>query len=81
VRSYQGWLDAAIEGLGAEPGPRQAVMARQLTALQKASRAFAVAPLDAGQPEITAPVTQLMRAAHPMQSEARRENHLCNRRR
>jgi hypothetical protein len=30
VRSYQAWLESILEDLGAEPGPRQAVMVRRL---------------------------------------------------
>ena len=30
VRSYQAWLETALEDLGAEAGPRQAVMVRRL---------------------------------------------------
>ena len=59
VRSYQAWLETAIEDLGAEAGPRQAVMAKQLVNQQKASRAFAIPALEGGQPEITAPVVRL----------------------
>ncbi len=58
VRSYQSWLETAIEDLGAEAGPRQAVMAKQLVSQQKAARAFAIPALEGGQPEITAPVAQ-----------------------
>jgi hypothetical protein len=35
VRSYQAWLESVLEDLGAEPGPRQAVMVRRLAKLQK----------------------------------------------
>jgi len=59
VRSYQSWLETAIEDLGAEAGPRQAVMAKQLVSQQKAMRAFAIPALEGGQPEITAPVARL----------------------
>ncbi len=61
VRSYQAWLEAAIEELGAEAGPRQAVMAKQLMIPQKAARAYAIPSLEGGQPEITAPVARLER--------------------
>jgi hypothetical protein len=30
VRSYQAWLESVLEDLGAQPGPRQAVMVRRL---------------------------------------------------
>jgi hypothetical protein len=59
VRSYQSWLETAIEDLGAEAGPRQAVMVKQLVSQQKALRAFAMPALEGGQPEITAPVARL----------------------
>lgn len=59
VRSYQSWLETAIEDLGAEAGPRQAVMVKQLVNQQKALRAFAMPALEGGQPEITAPVARL----------------------
>jgi hypothetical protein len=34
VRSYQAWLESILEDLGAQPGPRQAVMVRRLAKLQ-----------------------------------------------
>jgi len=36
VRSYQAWLETVLEDLGAEAGPRQAVMVRRLAKIQKA---------------------------------------------
>jgi hypothetical protein len=59
VRSYQSWLEAAIEELGAEVGPRQAVMVRQLVVQQKAVRPFALPALEGGQAEITAPIVRM----------------------
>ena len=35
VRSYQAWLSSSLEELGAEAGPRQAVMVKRLTKLVK----------------------------------------------
>ena len=35
VRSYQGWLESPLEALGAQPGARQAVMVKRLTASVK----------------------------------------------
>jgi hypothetical protein len=35
VRSYQAWLESVLEDLGAQAGPRQAVMVRRLAQLQK----------------------------------------------
>jgi hypothetical protein len=59
MRSYQSWLEPAIEELGAEAGPRQAVMVKYLAIQQKALRSLAIPSLDGGQPEITAPVAHL----------------------
>jgi hypothetical protein len=58
VRSYQSWLESAIEELGAEPGPRQAVMVKHLAVTQKAFRAFALPALEGGHPEISAPIAR-----------------------
>lgn len=51
VRSYQAWLEHAIEGLGAEVGPRQAVMVKRMTA---AIRKPELSPL----PKITGTTTE-----------------------
>jgi hypothetical protein len=59
VRTYQAWLEAAIEDLGAEAGPRQAVMAKQLVVQHKVRNSFAIPALEGGQPEITAPVARV----------------------
>jgi len=54
VRSYQSWLEPAIEELGAEAGPRQAVLVKHLSSLQKSPRMLAVPALEGGQTEVTA---------------------------
>jgi hypothetical protein len=56
VRSYQSWLEPAIEDLGAEVGPLQAVMVKYLAVPQKAARMFAMPALEGGHPEISAPM-------------------------
>ena len=56
VRSYQSWLESAIEELGAEAGPRQSVMVKHLAVPQKASWAYTMPALEGGHPEITAPI-------------------------
>ena len=57
IRSYQSWLESALDILGAEPGPQQAVMVKHLAAKHPVKRPFALPQLD-GQPEITTPVAQ-----------------------
>lgn len=39
VRSYQAWLEAVLNDLGAQPGPQQAVMVKRLVKMQKAEQA------------------------------------------
>jgi hypothetical protein len=59
VPSYQAWLEAAVEALGADPGPKQAVMVKQMAIQQKAGRTFALPALEGGQAEISAPLARL----------------------
>lgn len=59
VRSYQSWLEPAIEELGAEAGSRQAVMVKHLSSLQKAARPLAVPALEGGQTEMTASIRKV----------------------
>lgn len=59
VRSYQSWLEPAIEEIGAEASPRQAVMVRQLVVQQRAARPYAIPNLESGQTEMSAPIAHL----------------------
>jgi hypothetical protein len=58
VRSYQSWLEHAMENLGAEAGPRQAVMVRHLAIFQKNVRTYVYHALERGTPEVSAPITR-----------------------
>ncbi len=58
IRSYQSWLEPAIEALGAVSGERQAVMVKHLAVSQKAARAFALPAIEGGYPEVSAPIAQ-----------------------
>jgi hypothetical protein len=58
IRSYQAWLESAVEDLGAEPGPCQVVMVKRLALPLKAALRYALPTLERGQPDISAPVTQ-----------------------
>ncbi len=57
IRSYQSWLELAIDELGGKSGPRQAVMARQLVTPQRVERLFAIPALEGGQAEAPAPLS------------------------
>lgn len=72
VRSYQSWLEPAIEHLGAETSPRQAMMVKHLALPQKALRPYALPAIEGGHPEVTAPIAQSqvgrLEVTHPVQS-------------
>jgi hypothetical protein len=59
VRSYQSWLEPALEELGAETGPRQALMCRHMAIVQKAEIRNAAPALERGHAEVTSPITRV----------------------
>jgi hypothetical protein len=58
VRSYQSWLEPAMEELGAQPSPRQAVMVKRLALSRRAVQPFALPALEGKQAEPTVPIAQ-----------------------
>jgi hypothetical protein len=64
IRSYHSWLEPALEDLGAEAGPRQAVMVRHLAVPAKAERIFALPGLERRHPEVSAPITRRISHNH-----------------
>jgi hypothetical protein len=64
IRSYQSWLEPFLEDLGAEAGPRQAIMVRHLAVAMKAARSFVLPRLERGQPEVSAPITRRITNNH-----------------
>jgi hypothetical protein len=59
VRSYQSWLESAVEAIGAQPGPRQAVMVRHLTLTQRVKQAYPLPAINGTHVEPTAPIAQI----------------------
>jgi hypothetical protein len=59
IRSYQSWLENTLEFLGAEAGPRQAVLAKHLAINQKVGRVFAMPSLEGGQADLSAPFARV----------------------
>ena len=57
VRSYQAWLESVLEDLGAEAGPRQAVMVRRLAKVQRVEEK--VSAMDKVLVKPTAPVARI----------------------
>ena len=58
VRSYQAWLESILEDLGAQAGPRQAVMVRRLAKLQKVEER--ISAIDKVLVKPTAPVARVV---------------------
>jgi hypothetical protein len=59
VRSYQAWLETALEDLGAEAGPRQAVMVRRLAKTIKEAQTVPVMEKVLAKAKPAAPATRL----------------------
>lgn len=51
VRSYQSWLETAIEAMGAQPGPQQAVMVRHLAVTRRVTQTHPIPALNGTRPE------------------------------
>jgi hypothetical protein len=59
VRSYQAWLETALEDLGAEAGPRQAVMVRRLVKTIKEQQPISVMEKVLAKAKPAAPVSRI----------------------
>lgn len=55
VRSYQSWLEHALEDVEAQAGPVQAVMVKHLAIAKRVTPSFALPALEGGHHEATAP--------------------------
>jgi hypothetical protein len=58
VRSYQSWLEPALDELEAVAGSQQAVMVKHLAVTQKVLQPMTVPTLETGRPEITTPIVR-----------------------
>jgi hypothetical protein len=59
VRSYQSWLENAIEAMGAQPGPLQAVMVRHLTVARRVTQPYTLPAINGSRAEPTAPIARI----------------------
>ncbi len=59
ARSYQPWVEEAMQQISAEAGPDQACMVRYLTLRQRAEAEFSLSSVENGKPEPTFPVTSI----------------------
>lgn len=74
VRSYQSWLEAAIEAMGAQPGPLQAVMVRHLTVAQRVNQAYKVPAMNGTRAEPTAPIVQINESRYQEPTEVEKQS-------
>ena len=59
IRSYQSWLETAIEAMGAQPGPGQAVMVRHLAISRRVNQSYPLKAINGTRAEPTAPIAQI----------------------
>jgi len=59
VRSYQPWVEHALESLSAEPSPEQAILVRYLALHQRVETEFPFAVVENGKPEPTFPLAPI----------------------
>ncbi len=64
VRSYQSWLESAVEAMGAQPGPQQAVMVRHLAISRRVKETLSIPALNGKRIEPTAPVVHIENTAY-----------------
>jgi hypothetical protein len=72
IRSYQSWLESAIEAMGAQPGPVQAVMVRHLTVAQRVNQAYKVPAMNGTRAEPTAPIANINESRYQEPAEDER---------
>ncbi len=59
VRSYQSWLETAVEAMGAQPGPQQAVMVRHLAITRRVNQSLPIPAINGKRIEPTAPIVHV----------------------
>ncbi|NJD60719.1 MAG: hypothetical protein C3F13_02510 [Anaerolineales bacterium] len=74
IRSYQSWLDSAIEAMGAKPGTTQAVLVRHLAAALKVNQAYPVTVINGKRVEPSAPLAQIGEMKYIERAEADRHS-------
>jgi len=73
VRSYQSWLETAVEAMGAQPGPQLAVMVRHLALALRVNQTYPIPAINGKRAEPTAPIVQIEQAHLLEPSEAKEQ--------
>ncbi len=61
IRSYQSWLEEAMQAMGAHPGAHQAAMVRHLTVARRVKQAYHLPAINGTRAEPSAPITRMER--------------------
>ncbi len=64
IRSYQSWLEPAIQAMGGVPGPAQAVMVRHLAVTRPALQAHPVPAINGKHVETSVPIARMGQAQY-----------------
>ncbi len=70
VRSYQSWLESAVDAMGGQPGPQQAVLVRHLAVTRRVNQTYPLPALNGKRVEPTAPILRIEKAPILQPSEA-----------
>lgn len=73
VRSYQSWLEAAVEEMGGQPGPQQAVMVRHLAVSRRVNQAYPLPAINGKRIEPTAPIVRVVDSHYSEAPEAEKK--------
>jgi hypothetical protein len=63
IRSYQSWLEVAVEAMGAQPGPQQAVLVRHLAVTRRVNQTLPMPAINGKRVEPTAPIIHIENAS------------------
>jgi hypothetical protein len=74
VRSYQSWLDPAIEKMGAISGATQAVMVRHMAVTRRVNQTLPIPAINGTRVEPTAPIAHSDASQYHMPSQVERAN-------
>lgn len=76
IRSYQSWLEDAVEAMGGQPGPQQAVMVRHLAIARRVNQTLPLPAINGKRIEPTAPIVRIEKAPILKPSEAEKRTRL-----
>jgi hypothetical protein len=73
VRSYQSWLESAIQAMGAQPGPQQAVMVRHLAVSRRVNQPHPLPVMNGTRVKPAAPIARIEESRFPEKSDVEKQ--------